>query len=75
MKSLKTIAITVPLTTLVVWGLLALAQVWAQIVSNDTFAKLTVSAAIVIIISLITAIAVRGYIENDELKKRGYLED
>ncbi|MDR2033706.1 MAG: hypothetical protein LBP89_03645 [Helicobacteraceae bacterium] len=74
MKSLKTIAIAVPLTTLVLWGLLALAQLWASVVSNKAFEKLTASAAIVIVISVITSIAIRAHIENAKLKEQGYLD-
>jgi tetrahydromethanopterin S-methyltransferase subunit E len=75
MKSLKTIAIAVPLATLVAWGLLALAQLWGGVVSDDTFAKLTGSSVIVIGISVIVSLAIRGHIENEKLKKEGYLDD
>ncbi|MDR0664552.1 MAG: hypothetical protein LBF86_03420 [Helicobacteraceae bacterium] len=75
MKTLKTAAIAVPLTTLVAWGALALAQLWANLFSDDAFAKITASAAIVIVISVIVALSVRSYVENAELKKQGYLDD
>ncbi|MDR0747910.1 MAG: hypothetical protein LBE89_08545 [Helicobacteraceae bacterium] len=75
MKTLKMLSIAVPLATLIAWGLLALAQLWVEVVSEDAFVKITISAAIVIVVSVITAISVRGYVENSELKKQGYLDD
>jgi membrane protein implicated in regulation of membrane protease activity len=74
-KTLKMLSIAVPLATLIAWGLLALAQLWVEVVSEDAFVKITISAAIVIVVSVITAISVRGYVENSELKKQGYLDD
>jgi hypothetical protein len=74
-KTLKILSIAVPLTTLVLWGAIALAQMWAKIMSSDTFAKLTASAAIIIVISIVLTISVRGYIENAELKRQGYLDE
>ncbi|MDR0736958.1 MAG: hypothetical protein LBF51_09070 [Zoogloeaceae bacterium] len=75
MKRLKILSYAIPLAILVVWGMLALMQMWWGIMSSNIFGKLTLSAAIVIAISVIVAIAVHEYAENAELKKQGYLDE
>ncbi|MDR2151473.1 MAG: hypothetical protein LBO72_01515 [Helicobacteraceae bacterium] len=75
MNSLKTIGIAVPLATFVAWGLLALAQLWGSVVSHETFTKLTISAVIVIGVSVIASLVIRSYIENEKLKKEGYVDE
>jgi hypothetical protein len=74
-RKLKILSYAIPLLTLVVWGVLALLQIWTSIMSSDTFKELTLSAAIVIAISVIVVVAVHGYIENAELKKQNYLDE
>ncbi|MDR2678227.1 MAG: hypothetical protein LBB51_02165 [Zoogloeaceae bacterium] len=75
MRKLKILSYAIPLLTLVIWGVLTLLQIWTGIMSSDTFKELTLSAVIVIGISVIVAIAVHGYMENAELKKQGYLDE
>lgn len=68
------IGIAVCLIVAVLWSILALLQLWAPVVSVETFIKLTITAAVVIAIVLVVTLAMREYLSDKELKSKGFID-
>jgi hypothetical protein len=57
------------------WSVLALSQLWLGVVSNEVFLKITVSAAIVIGITVVVVLVLREYLQDKDLKAKGFVDD
>jgi hypothetical protein len=63
------------LTVAVLWSVLALFQLWLGVVSNEVFIKLTVSAGIIVGITIIVTLALREYLQDKDLKTKGFVDE
>jgi membrane protein implicated in regulation of membrane protease activity len=60
------------LTTL--WVVIALLQLWFDIVSGSVFVKLTVTFAIIIGLVVLVALVYREYVHERSLKEKGFID-
>ncbi|WP_180035783.1 hypothetical protein [Acinetobacter sp. YH12250] len=58
----------------VLWGLLAMAQLWSKLLSVEVFTKLTVTVAILEAIIIIATLVIREYLTDKKMKKDGYID-
>ncbi|MGR8953456.1 MAG: hypothetical protein ACU83V_13745 [Gammaproteobacteria bacterium] len=58
----------------VTWVIIALLQLWFDLLSAAVFWKLTLTAGALFVVVLGIALVVREYIENKKLKDDGYLD-
>lgn len=58
----------------VLYALLLLAQLWAEVVSWSIFMKLTITACVVIVVAFGVALLYREYIEEKSMKDDKYLD-
>ena len=58
----------------VLWGLLAIAQLWFEWLSVEVFTKITVTVAILEAIIIIATLVLREYLTDKKLKKDGYID-
>jgi membrane protein implicated in regulation of membrane protease activity len=72
-ETFRCVSIVIPLVVAILWALLALVQLWTEIMSSVFFTRISVSAAIVIAISVLVAMVFRDFFEVSELKEKGYL--
>jgi hypothetical protein len=56
------------------YGIILLVQLWGQVMSWTLFIKLTISAAVIIIVTFGLAILYREYIEEKTMKDEKYLD-
>ena len=73
MKVMK-IASIITGVVLALFAILLLAQMWAMIMPWETFMKLTVTAAVIIVVTFGLAILYREYIEEKQMKEDNYLD-
>jgi len=59
---------------LVGYSIFALIQLWATVVSWATFMKVSISAAVIVIVTLGLAMLYREYIEEKSMKEDKYLD-
>lgn len=59
---------------LVTWVVLAILDMWFDIMSWAVFIKLTVTLGLLAVVALIIAIAKREYIDEKDLKKDKYID-
>ena len=70
---MKKIALAACLILAVVWGILAIAQLWFEIVLADIFWKLSLTLGILITLTLLVALAINEYFCEKDMKAKGYL--
>ena len=58
----------------VLWGLLAIAQLWFELLSVEVFTKITVTVAILEAIIIIATLVIREYLTDKKLKKDGFID-
>ena len=68
------IATIVSIVLLVLWIGLTMAMMWTQSVSADMYIKLTITMGILIVASIVIAIALREYGSEKKLKDHNYLD-
>ncbi|MDR2165600.1 MAG: hypothetical protein LBO79_08305 [Zoogloeaceae bacterium] len=73
-ETFKRISVIFPLSVAILWALLALVQLWTEIVSAKFFTRVTISATIVIAVSILVAVVFRDFFEESDLKEKGYLD-
>ena len=73
MKVMK-IASIVTGTILALFAILLLVQMWGNVMSWDTFMKLSVTAAVIIVATFGLALLYREYIEEKSMKEEKYLD-
>lgn len=59
---------------ILIWTVLAVLQLWFDLLDADTFIKITLTFALVIVGSVIAAMIHREYVEEKTLKKDKYLD-
>jgi hypothetical protein len=62
------------LVIFVTWVIVALMQLWFDLLSGDIFWKLTITAGALFIVVLGVSLVVREYIEDKKLKDDGYID-
>ena len=67
-------AIFSALTIAVLWGLLAIAQIWVAPFSSDVFSKITISAVILVGIIVLIILVVREYLSDKKFRKDGFID-
>lgn len=69
------IGIITCLSIAVAWALLAVVQLWFQIISGAVFLKLSITAGVAVIIILIVTLAIREYLTDKEMKSKGFIDE
>lgn len=62
------------LAVAVIWSLIAIAQVWVQPLSADVFLKLTLTAAILVVIIVVVTLALKEYGTEKKMKDDGFID-
>ncbi len=73
MNAMKVASIIVALV-LVVYTILLLSQLWGDMLSGVVFIKITITAAVIVVVTLGLAMLYREYIEEKRMKDDGYLD-
>ena len=68
------LASIITLGTLIVWALLAIVDMWFDIVSWSTFIKITLTLGLLAIVAVGVALAKREYMDEKKLKKDKYID-
>ncbi len=68
------ITVSLCLIVLLLWAILAVLQLWFSLFSAEFFIKMTVTAAIVEIVTLIAGLAIREYLKDKRLREQGYID-
>lgn len=68
------LASIITLGLLVAWVLLAIVDMWFDVVSWAVFIKLTITLALLAVVALVIAIAKREYVDDEKLKKDKYID-
>ena len=58
----------------ILWGILAIAQLWFEPLSIEVFTKVTITAAILVVIIVIATLVIREYLSDEKLKKDGFID-
>lgn len=58
----------------VLWGVLAIIQLWLSPLSAEIFMKITITAVVLMIIIVITTLVIREYLSDKQLKKDGFID-
>lgn len=59
---------------LVVWVLLAILDMWFDVIGMATFIKVTVTFGLIMVLALAVALAKREYVEDQQLRKDKYID-
>jgi len=59
---------------LVAYAVFALVWLWGTSISWATFVKVTITAAVIVVVVLGLALLYREYVEEKNMKKEGYLD-
>lgn len=59
---------------IVLWTLLALTQLWFPLVSMEVFLKLTLSAGLLLVVTVVVALIWREYVDERRLKRDRYID-
>lgn len=62
------------LTLVLAWVVLFLLQLWGPVLAPALFIKLTITAAVLVGVILIAALAIREYVNEKKLKDDGYID-
>lgn len=73
MKVMK-IASIVTAVILACFAVLLLLQIWMSVMPWETFMKVTVTAAVIIVVTFALAMLYREYIEEKQMKDEKYLD-
>lgn len=73
MKAMK-IASIITGVILVAYAIFALVWLWGTTISWETFIKVTITAAVVVIAVLGSALLYREYVEEKAMKKDGFID-
>ncbi|QCO22033.1 hypothetical protein D9K79_10570 [Acinetobacter cumulans] len=58
----------------VLWGILAIAQLWFSPLSSEIFTKVTISAGILVAIIVLSTIVIREFLTDQKLRKDGFID-
>jgi hypothetical protein len=62
------------LSIFVLWVLIALLQLWFDLLSGEIFWKLTVTAGALFVVVLGISLVIREYIDEKKMKDDGYID-
>lgn len=68
------IASIISIVLILVYAVIAVAQLWFDSFSAETFFKLTVTFGIVIAVSVVVSMIRREYINDDQMRKDGHID-
>ena len=68
------ITVIICLIVLISWSALAILQLWISPLSGEFFIKITVTAAIIEVVTVIAGLAIRGYLKDKRLRDQGYID-
>ncbi|WP_341503146.1 hypothetical protein [Gallaecimonas sp. GXIMD4217] len=68
------LAAIISVVILVLWGLMALAQLWYQPLDGEVFFKLTLSAALIEVVVVAVALIRREYLTEKRQRKDRYID-
>ncbi len=58
----------------VLWGILAIAQLWFSPLSSEIFTKVTISAGILVAIIVLSTIVIREFLADQKLRNDAFLD-
>lgn len=67
-------AVIAGLTVFIGWMLLALAQLWFDLLAIDVFIKASISAGILLLLIIIVSLVIREYLSDNDLKNKNFLD-
>jgi hypothetical protein len=62
------------LAIFVIWVVIALLQLWFDLLTGEIFLKLTITAAALFVVVLGVALVVREYVDEKKMKDDGYID-
>ncbi len=68
------IATIISTVLLVIWVLLTMAMMWTDSIDGDIYIKLTITMGIVVVATILIALALREYGTEKKLKDHNYLD-
>ncbi|MCF6245610.1 MAG: hypothetical protein L3J43_11330 [Sulfurovum sp.] len=68
------IAMIISTVLLVIWVLMTMAVMWTNALGNEIYLKLSVTMGIVVIATILIALALREYGSEKKLKDHNYLD-
>jgi len=68
------IATIISTVLLVIWVLLTMVVMWTESISTDIYIKLTITMGIVVVATILIALALREYGTEKKLKDHNYLD-
>lgn len=68
------IASIISIVLLLIYAVLAVTQLWFEMFSEATFFKVTLTFAIVIVVSVVVALIRREYINDTLMRKDGHID-
>ena len=68
------LASIITVSLLVIWVLLAILDMWFDIMSWEVFIKLTITLGLLAVVALVIAIAKREYVDEKKLKDDKYID-
>jgi len=73
MKVMKTASLITG-AVFAIFGILLLVQIWGNVMCWETFMKLAVTAAVIIVVTFGLAMLYREYVEEKQMKDEKYLD-
>ena len=58
----------------IIWAVIAVLQLWFSFLLMDIFIKISITIGIFIIIVLVVSLAIKEYISEKEMKKKGFID-
>lgn len=68
------ITTVISLVTIIIWALLTITQVWVELVTGAIYLKITLTAAIIVVVSLLVGLVINDYHSEKKMKDDGYLD-
>ncbi|CAG0996914.1 hypothetical protein MTYP_02614 [Methylophilaceae bacterium] len=68
------IAAIISITVIIAWALLTILQVWIEVVSGAVYLKLSMTAGIIVIVSMVIGLAVKDYLSEKKMKDDGFID-
>ncbi|GHS88271.1 hypothetical protein FACS189487_06160 [Campylobacterota bacterium] len=73
LRSVKDFCAKLALGAFVLWALVAILQLWTEFLSSSIFAKISVTAGIVVVVGVIVMAVLRDAVSDAELERDGYI--
>ena len=56
------------------YGAIAISQIWFEIMSAENFVKVTVTMAIVLVVTVVAALIKKEYLDEKQARKDGFID-